>query len=104
MSHSLSLHSSLVILSITPLLAVHSLTLFLYLRSELSGNTRRCSNLGEDPFLKLYPLVVLLDPNRIRATTPAYYLGLGTHPATRGPTTFTFLHIFNFLNLKLDDM
>jgi hypothetical protein len=78
MTHSLSLHSTLVILSCTPLLAVHSLTLFLYLRSELSCNTRRCSNLGEDPFLKLDPLVVLLASNRIRATTPAYNLRLWT--------------------------
>jgi hypothetical protein len=104
MTHSLSLNSSLVILSITPLLAVHNLTLFLYLRCELSSNARRCSDLGEDSFLKLYSLVVLLDPNRIRATTPAYHLGLGADPATRGPTTFTFLHICDFLNLKLDDM
>ncbi len=91
MTHSLFLYCTLVILS---LLAVHSLSMFLYLRSELSGNPRRRSDLREYPLLKLYTLVVLLDSKRIRATTSANNLRLWADPPTRRPTsTLTFCHI-----------
>ena len=94
MTHALSLNCTLVILSCTPLLAVvHSLIVFLYLRSELSGNTGRGSNLREYPFLKLYALVVLLDAKRIRTATSAYNLRLGADSAPRRPSTLSFLHI-----------
>lgn len=93
MTHALSLNCTLVILSCTPLLAaVHRV--LLYLRSELSGNTGRGSNLREYPFLKLYTLVVvLLDAKRIRATASAYNLRLGADSAPRRPSTLSFLHI-----------
>ena len=91
MTHSLFLYCTLVILS---MLAVHSLSVFLYLRSELSGDPRRRSDLREYPFLKLYTLMVLLDSKRIRATTSTYNLRLWADPPTRRPTTtLTFFHI-----------